>query len=127
MGRLGDRVGAQGFGDARRLTLQHRARRLGRDVARREAGAARRQNEVGARGELLDRDGDRVGLVGNDAPDDRIPVGAQQLLEQVAARVLRLTARHAIGDGQHRRVHDLVFSSNSTLNVICLSIAFAMS
>ena len=48
-------------------------------------------------------------------------------MEQVTARVLRLTARHAIGDGQHRRVHDLVFSRSSTLNVICLSIAFAMS
>jgi len=62
-----------------------------------------------------------------DAASDRVPVGAQELLEQVAARVLRLAARDPIGDGEHGGVHDFVFSTSSTSNVICLSIAFAMS
>ena len=78
-------------------------------------------------GELLDRRGDLARLVGDDAPRDVVPVGSEQLRERVAARVLGLAARHAVGHGEHRRVHCFVFSTSSTSNVICLSIAFAMS
>ena len=40
---------AQRLGEARRLAVDHRARRLGRDVVRRQAGPARGEHEVAAR------------------------------------------------------------------------------
>jgi len=71
---------------------------------------------------------DLVALVGNDAALDVVTVSAQQLLERVAAPVLRLAARHAVGDGQHRRFHSFVFSTSViSLSTMPLSIAFAMS
>ena len=127
MRRLRDRVSAERLGNARRLALQHRARRLGCHVARSEARPARRQDDSGRRGKLFDRSGDLVGLVGNDAPLDVVSVRAQQLVEHVAARVVGRAARDAVRNGQDRRVHSFTFSTSSTENVICLSIAFAMS
>ena len=67
-----DRLGAHRLGDAGRLAVDHRARRLGRHVARREAGATRRQHEVRALAELDDRRGDLVVLVGNEPRRDDV-------------------------------------------------------
>ena len=90
-------------------------------------GASRCKTVRGDLGELLDRRGDLVGLVGNDATLDVVAVRAQQLLEQIAARVVRLAARHTVRHGQNGSIHSLIFSTSSTAKVICLSIAFAMS
>ena len=125
--RLGDRIGAEGLRDPGSLALQHGARRLGRHVARCEPRAAGREHELGGRGELLDRRGDLVGLVGHDAPLDLVAVSAQELVEQVAARILRRAARDAVRHRQDGGLHSFLFSTSSTVNVISLSIAFAMS
>ena len=58
------------------------------------------------------------------------PSAAQQLLEQVAARVLALAHVDAVGDRQHRRLHagSFVFSTSRTSeSSIPSSTAFAMS
>jgi hypothetical protein len=54
----------------------------------------------------------------------------QKLLEGVAAPVLRLAARHAVGDGENRGLQtgSFVFSRRRiSVTTIPLSIAFAMS
>ena len=123
----GDRVGAESLGDPGRLALQHGARRLRRHVSRREPGPARREHELGSRGEILDRRGDLVRLVGDDPAFDVVAVRAQELLEQVAARIVRLPARDPVRHREDGGRHSFTFSTSSTLKVICLSIAFAMS
>jgi hypothetical protein len=62
------------LGDPGRLALEHRARRFGSDVARRQSGAAGRQHDVGRVGVAPAREarGDRPGLVRHHrARDDR--------------------------------------------------------
>ena len=125
--RLCDRVRAERLGDPRRLALEHGARRLGCHVARRNPRPARCQNERRLSGKLLDRGCDLVRLVGDNAARDVVAVRLEQLCERVAARVRGLAPRHAVGHREHGRVHRLIFSTSSTSNVICLSIAFAMS
>ena len=82
-------------------------------------------------GQLLDRAGDRLRVVGHDAADDVEPVLAQQPLERVAARVLALTRVHAVGHREHRGPHasgSFVFSTSRTSSIsMSLSTAFAMS
>ena len=80
-----------------------------------------------SRGEADDVSGDLVGLVGDDAARDLVPVGGEELGERVAAPVGRLAARDAVGDGEDGGSHSLTFSTSSTLNDICLSTALTMS
>src|SRR5204862_3943629 len=47
---------------------------------------------------------DLVALGGDDPSRHREPVGLQQLREEVGAAVLRLAARDAVGDREHRGV-----------------------
>jgi hypothetical protein len=128
--RLRDRVGAEGLGDAGRLTVEHVAGRLRRDVAWGEPGAARREDQPRGRRELAQRFGDLLPLVRDDAPLDLVPVARQQLRQQVAAPVLGLAARDAVADRQDGSLQTVsfVFSTSETSPiVIALSIAFAMS
>ena len=84
----------------------------------------------GVLGQLDDRLRDPVGLVRHEPPDHLEAVGDQQLLERVAAPVLRLAARDAVGDGEDPGPHTSSFVfSTSVISVIImpLSIAFAMS
>ena len=125
-----ERVGADRLRDPGRLAVDHRARRLGRDVPRRHAGAAGGEHERRGPGELDDRLGDLPRLVGNDPALDLVAVGGEQLREQVAARVLPRAGDDAVGDRQHGRLHasSFVFSTSVTSAMtISLSIAFAMS
>ena len=69
-------------------------------------------------------------LVGHEPALDLVAVRPQELLEGVAASVLRLAPRDTVGDGQHRcpQTSTLVFSiSVTSVITIPLSIAFAMS
>ena len=129
--RLRDRVRPQRLRDPRRLAVEHVARRLGRDVARREPRAAGREDERAPSRELADRRGDLIALVGNDPPLDVVAVGAQQLLERVAASVLARPGDDPVRDGQHRGLQatgSFVFSTSTTSTMrIPLSTAFAMS
>ena len=128
--RLRDRVGAQRLRDSRRLAVERVARRLRRHVARREAGAAGREDDSRDGGELAERGGDLLSLVGDDAALDVVAVALQELGEQVAAPVLRLAARDAVGDGEDGgpQTGSFVFSTSVTSPItIALSIAFAMS
>ena len=113
-----------------RLPVEHRPGRLGRDVARREPCAACCQHNGASVGEVGDRLGDLVALVGDDPALDREPVRLEQLGERVAAQVLARAVVHAVRDRQHGRVHtaSFVFSTSVTSEMtIVLSIAFAMS
>src|SRR5262249_55222603 len=103
---------------------------LGGDVARREAGAAGREHDCGLVCELLDRAGDLAAFVRNDAPDHLVALGFEQLLEQVAARVLARPLGDTVRNGQDRRIHrgSWVFSpSLPSSTTMPLSIALAMS
>jgi hypothetical protein len=124
---LRGRVRAQGLGDPRRLALQHGARGLRGHVARAETGAAGGEDDRCPAGELFDRCCDLLGLVRDHPPLDVVPVAAQQLVEQVAARVFDDAARHTVGDREDGGFHSLTFSSSSTAKLIPLSTAFAMS
>ena len=72
--RLRDRVGAERLGDPRRLALEHGARRLGRDVARGETGAAGRQHDCGASRRARGSPPRSLALVGNHAALDVVAV-----------------------------------------------------
>ena len=127
---LRNRVGAQRLGDARRLAVEHLACRLGGDVTWRQAGAAGGQDEARRRGKRAQRSRDLLAFVGNDPPLDLVTVSDEKLREEVAALVLRLPARDAVGDGEDGRLQtaSLVFSTSCTSPItIALSIAFAMS
>ena len=125
--RLTKRIRAERLRDPRHGPLDQHLCRLGRDVARRDPGATRRQDHVGRGCELGDRRRDPVGLVRDDAALDAVPVGLQTPGEQVAARVLDDAARDAVGDREDARVQSFSFSMSSTVKDICLSTAFAMS
>ena len=114
MRRLGERVGADGLGDPRRFALEHLQRRLGSHVARREARPPGRQHERGLLRELDDRVGDRVPVVGHDAPLDLVALGPEQAGEQVAALVLARPLRDAVRDRHDRGLHSFTFSSSLT-------------
>jgi hypothetical protein len=105
MRRLRDRVGADRLSDPGREPLQHRRRSLWSDVARAKPRAACRQDEPRLAGELLDRFGNCVTLVGDNSAHDVEALAAQQLVEQVAARVLAFAHVDAVGDRQHRSLH----------------------
>jgi len=94
--RLGDRVRAQRLCDPGRLALQDGPRRFRGDVAWREPGAPGCQDDCGPWGDVLDRSRDLVRLIGDDTPLDLVAVGAQKLLEQIAASVVGLAARDAV-------------------------------
>ena len=104
MRRLRDRVRPQRLGDPGRLALQHGSRRLRRDVARREPGAAGRQHDVGGRCELRDRRCDlrppRRGRRG--ARRHSRPLRAARRAGRRSCR-RHQAARDAVGDGQHGR------------------------
>ena len=93
-------------------------------------GAARGQDELGFSRELLDRFCDRVPLIRDDPPDDLVAIAAQELVEEIAARVLAPTHVDTVGDGQDGRLHArcFVFSTSRTSpSSIPSSTAFAMS
>ncbi len=96
-----DRVGANRLRDPGRDALERAHRRLGRDVPRPESGAAGGQDEPGLVGELGDRVGDRVLVVGNGAADDLETLGLEQLLEQIAAPVLAPARGDPVRDGEN--------------------------
>ena len=80
--------------------------------------------------ELLDRLRDRVALVGHDLAHDLEAVGGEELVEQVAARVLPRAHVHAVRDRENGRLHtgSFVFSTSLTSETtIPSSTAFAMS
>ncbi len=73
---------------------------------------------------------DGLDVVRHDAPLDLEPLVAEELVEDVTARVLANAGTHAVRDGQHGGLHagSFVFSTSCTSSiVIALSIAFAMS
>ena len=111
----------------------------GRDVARGEAGAARREHDVGRVLVAQPRQagGDLVALVGQDAaPDDLVAGGQRALGEHLARAILARAVMHAVGDREHGDPHgrtqwpDLPPSfSSSTTDSICpvASMPFVMS
>ena len=126
----GERAGADCLRDTGRFPVEHRSGRLGRDVARREPCAACCQHNRASAGEIGDRAGDLVALVGDDPALDREPVCLEQLGERVAALVLTRAVVHPVRDRQHGRLHtaSFVFSTSVTSEMtMVLSIAFAMS
>jgi hypothetical protein len=126
--RARDRVGSDRLRDPGSVSFEHRARRLGRDVARRHTGAAGRQHHARFGREDLERARDRVRVVGDDTAIDLEAVALEERREQVAARVLAGARGHAVGHRQHGGSHAFVFSSTRTSPiVISPSIAFAMS
>jgi hypothetical protein len=129
--RLRDRVGPQRLRDSRRLAVEDVACRLRRDVARREPRAARREDETRTERELADRRGDPIALVRNDAPLDVVAVGAQQLLERLAASVFARPGDDTVRDSENRGLQptgSFVFSTSATSAIrIPLSTALAMS
>ena len=127
---LRDRVGAQGLRDAGDASLDDVAGRLGRHIARGDAGTAGRENNAAGGGELADRGRDVVPLVGHDATLDGEALAREELREQIAAPVLPRAVKDAVGDRQNRAVQigSFVFSTSRTLRTTMpLSIAFAMS
>src|SRR5262245_55950016 len=116
MRSLVDRVGADRLCDPRDHPLEDTRRRLGRHVARADTRAAGGQYEPRLVRQLLDRLRDRSPLVRNDAAHDLETFGDEQLLEQVAARVLASAHVDAVGDRQHGGLHtaSLVFSTSRT-------------
>jgi hypothetical protein len=131
MRRLRERVGADRLRDARRHALEHVAGRFGRHVAGGEAGAARGQDDRRLFGQLGDRLGDGVAVVGNDPALDLVALGREQPCEHIAALVLTRSLGNAVRDRQHGRPHStgsFVFSTSRTSeSSIEESIALAMS
>ncbi len=125
---LRDRVGADRLGDSGRVSLEHVARGLGRDVPRGDSGSSGREHDDRLLGQLDDRIGDRVPLVGDDAPLDLVALSREQLGEQVAALVLARPLGGTVRDGDDGRSHSFTFSSKRTSPIsIPESTAFAMS
>ena len=88
----------------RRLAVDHRAGRLGRDVARREAGAAGGQDEVRLLGERDDRGSDLVVLVGHEPLGHDLDADAvEDLRHRRRRRVDARARRTAVADRQDRR------------------------
>ena len=80
-----------------RLALDDVLRRLGRDVARPEPGAAGRHDQPVVHGQLAQRALDLRPLVGHDDPAaDVEPGGAQERLGRVARRVVPRAVRDAV-------------------------------
>ncbi len=119
--------------------LERGTRRLRRHVARREAGAAGREHDVGhvLVAQLREADGDLVALVGQHAaPHDLVAGGSGALREHLARAILARTVVHAVGDREHGDPHgrtqcpDLPpsFSSSTTDSMRPVaSIPFVMS
>ena len=112
MRRLRARVGPQCLGDPGRRALEHLGRRLRRDVARAKARAAGRQHERYLLGELGDRVGDRVPVVGHDPPLELVALSGEQVGEQVAALVLARPLGDAVRHRDDRGLHSFTFSSS---------------
>jgi hypothetical protein len=125
--RLRDRVRAQRFRDTGGFALDDVARRLGRDVARRDPRASRRQDELRLGGERPERSRDLLALVRDRAPYDVEPVRLEQLLEQVAAPVVARSGDRRVGNRQDGRPQFVFSSSRTSPITISLSIALAMS
>ena len=97
------------------------------------------RTSAGLVGEIANRRFDVLALVGHDPAHHLVTLRREQLLERVAALVLALAGRDAVGNGEHRGFTALpaggsveptppVFSSNFTSSMtISLSTAFAMS
>ena len=102
-----ERLGSQRLGDAGRLALDHRTRRLGRDVVGREAGAAGREDERDALADVAaQRRLDPPLVVADDVARDDLAAGlGRELREQVARDVVALSARERRGDRQDGRLH----------------------
>ena len=130
MRRLRDRVGADSLGHPGRRSLEEGRRRLGRDVARPEPGSACREDDARPLDDRVQGGCDLVAVVGDDAALDLVPLGGEELREELAARVLALARRDAVRDGEDGRLQagSFVFSSRRTPpTTISPSTAFAMS
>ena len=104
--------------------------RASRQSTRRETRAAGREDQTRTSRELAQRLDDLLPLVRDDAALDRVAVSAQELVQEIAAAVLSLTARDTVGDGQHGglQTSSFIFSIRRTsLIVIALSTALHMS
>src|SRR4249919_875386 len=126
-----ERVRANRLREPRRLAIDHRPRRLGRDVARSESRASRCQYEQhSVVHELAHGTGDEWSVVRDDTPDDVEALVLEEPLEDVAARVVALAGAHSVGHREHgsRHMGSLLFDSRRTPSTtISLSTAFAMS
>ena len=96
---------AHRLGQPRRIALDHRTRRLRRDIARGKARAARRQHQVEP--QLICRAhqprADCRALIGDDLGDHYLGSGqplGHGLRQRRAAQVGSLTARAAVADGE---------------------------
>jgi len=102
--RNGDR--AHVLVEAGRGALDDARRGLRGDVARRESGAARRQDELGRGRELAQSALDAVGLVGHGAPLGEVePRGDEPVREEITAQILAGAGRNAVGHRQDGSPH----------------------
>jgi len=128
--RPGEGISTDSLRDPRRLTVEHRTRRLGRDVPGGETRSAGREDEGVPACEIDDRGSYHVGLVRHDTPFDLEPLRGEQLRESIPAPIFSCAVVDTIRHGQHGSPHTgpLVFSTRVTSEiVIALSIALAMS
>ena len=111
--------------------VEHGARRLWRDVARREACAACCQHTGAPAGKVGDRGRDLVALVGHDPALDAKPSASRSSASVSPLAVFARAVMDAVRDRQHGGVHtaSFVFSTRVTSEIgsSSLSIAFAMS
>src|SRR5690606_7561654 len=109
--RSGGASGANRLGDARRLALEDRPRRLGRDVPRSETRSARRDDDVSdvAVGPGGESRADRRGIVGDHGAGGRhVTMRDRPLRNDIAAPVLARAPRDPVRygeNGQAYRVH----------------------
>ena len=127
-----ERGHAHDFAEARQLTLEHRARRLRRNVARRGTGAAGCDDEpvrllAQPAEERLQR---RLLVRHKDArPFDRVrEVLGEEALDRRAAAVFIHARRRAVAEGDAREFHCFIFSvTRMPPMTISLSTALHMS
>jgi hypothetical protein len=129
--RLGAGIGPERLCDPGCWAVENLGGRLRSDVARPETRPPRRQHDARNRCQLADGGGDRCALVGDDPALDLVALLAQEIREDLAATVLALAGRDAVGDRQDscsQSRASFVFSRSLTSSTtISLSIALAMS
>src|SRR6266568_9577943 len=127
---LAESVCAESLGDPRNVPIDDRLGRLRREITRRDARAAGRQDHARIRGQCPQRRCDLRPLIGNDAMLDLVLLALEQLHEESTAFVVALPGRNAVRDREDGGLHtgSFVFSTSVTsVTAMPLSIAFAMS
>ena len=123
-GKAVERKDANALGDPGRLTLEHRARRFGGEIARGEAGAAGGEHEVGdvavapgdeLRGDRGDVVGDEgtsyygVATSGGTAGCSCITAASDPLRDRIARSIHQsLAARAGVADREYRNSHPAI-------------------